>query len=128
MVEITTETATSIIEDLRARNIELAKLVNSLQYRLAQRIQDTKNDYNELKAKFDVNKKQIFQIFLDNPEPMSYREIEEEVRVRLPFISMENADRRVRELFSEDLLWRDKNPDTNETRYCLKLKPEELKE
>jgi hypothetical protein len=130
MFTISAAAAKNLIEDLSNRNKALDLKVQHLEYVLAQRIVNTENKFAENSKRFDVIEQQLLKIFRDYPaEPFSYRRIEQECRVRLPHLSIENIGRRMRSLFSEGALWRDiakeDNPDIyqekGKTQYWLKL-------
>lgn len=113
MVEISTETATAVIEDLQNRNKELAKLlfevreenkllkgkVASLEQRLEQRIILTENRYSERKEHFDKVDRMVLKIFRENPDVvLTYPEARREAAKMFPKVDWTNIDRRMREL------------------------------
>jgi uncharacterized protein YPO0396 len=121
MVEITTETATAIIENLQERNKELAKLVNILQEEkrelkgklaqaeakveslekiLQQRSEKTENNFHKNRAKFDQLETMLLRLWDNEPAGtgFTYPEAQRKAFKLFPEIPWTHLDRRFRTL------------------------------
>lgn len=111
-----------IVNDLREEVKRKQKRIEQLEFRLAQRIQKTKNLYQERKAKLDEMKDRVYKIFLDFGEvAWTYEELQEEWASRYPNVSSVNLPRRVRELAEMGLLWAALDPESKKVYHYLRL-------
>ncbi len=118
----------AVVADYRARNEALERRVRFLEWRLEQRAEVSRRDFESLKPYFEGIKVKILSIFMDLPvtSGLSTNELEGEFRSRFPGVSTVHLYRRARELCSEGKLW--SCPDAaGSVRFYLRLKDVELR-
>jgi hypothetical protein len=98
----------TVIIDYQARNKALELKVKNLEYILAQRIVLTENKYKANASRFDNLERMAYEIFADNPGiGFTYPEIQDECKLRYPNVPWTNFDRRIRQLATDNYLWKD---------------------
>jgi hypothetical protein len=111
-----------LINDLREEVKRKQKRIEQLEFRLAQRIQKTKNLYQERKAHFSDMQDRIYKIFLDFGEVCwTYEELQEEWVSRYPNVSSVNVPRRTRELAEMGSLYSVLDPESRKVYHYLRL-------
>lgn len=112
-----------VVADYKARNAALERRVRFLEWRLEQREEATKNDYEALKPYLEQTRVKILSVFYELPitSDLTPEELQEAFSKKYPAISTVNLYRRARELVGEGKLFSYQD-ECHHVHFCLRLK------